>query len=264
MQERHRNRILYFEELSITCEKYFIPYIQQWHKVEAGMSVMEIGCGEGGNLLPFSKMGCHTTGVDIATCRIEEAKCYFEQHKARGEFIAEDIFKLKDLEAKYDVIICHDVIEHIGDKEAFLSKIGEFLKADGVVFMSFPAWQMPFGGHQQICKSRMLSHLPFVHLLPARSYGALIRLFGESAERANELLSIKQTGLTIELFEQLADGASLSVQNRLLWLINPHYEVKFGLRPRKLSCMFSRILYLRNYLSSSCFYILSHKSAVTM
>ena len=223
------------------------------------MNILEIGCGEGGNLLPFAEMGCHVTGVDIAACRIEEAKYYFDFCHAKGEFIAEDIFRLDNLDSKYDIIICHDVIEHINSKEVLLSKIGCWLKADGIVFMSFPAWQMPFGGHQQICKSYALSHLPFVHLLPVRFYKMIIRLFGEDAECTNELLAIKQTRVTTETFERLVSRTSLTVRHRLLWLVNPHYEVKFGLCPCRLPSALSCVPYLRNFLSSSCFYILTTK-----
>ena len=66
MQERHTNRTVYFKELSITSKNYFIPYIQRWHTVKVGTDVLEIGCGDGGNLLPFSEMGCHVVGVDMA------------------------------------------------------------------------------------------------------------------------------------------------------------------------------------------------------
>lgn len=259
MQERHTDRMLYFRELAATCKSYFIPYIQQWHKIEAEMNILEIGCGEGGNLLPFAKLGCRTTGVDIAACRIEEAKRYFDANQAKGEFIAEDVFMLDGLENKYDVIICHDVIEHIANKDALLLKIRSFLKADGVVFMAFPAWQMPFGGHQQICKSHVLSHLPFVHLLPVRLYETMIRLFRESAECASELQAIRRTRITTETFERLASRTKLSIKHRQLWLVNPHYEAKFGLRPRRLPYLLSSIPYLRNFLSSSCFYILTTK-----
>ena len=259
MQERHTNRMLYFRELATTSKSYFMPYIRRWHKIEAGMDVLEVGCGEGGNLLPFAELGCRTTGVDIAACRIEEAKNYFDVCRAEGEFIAEDIFRLDRPRKRYDIIICHDVIEHISGKEALLLKIGSYLKADGVVFMSFPAWQMPFGGHQQICKSRVLSRLPFVHLLPTRLYEAAIRLSGEDEECASELLAIKQTRMTIEQFERVVSRTSLTVRHRQLWLVNPHYEVKFGLRPRRLPRVLSCIPYLRNFLSSSCFYILTTK-----
>ena len=259
MQERHKNRMLYFKELSVTSKHYFMPYIRRWHNVEAGMNVLEIGCGEGGNLLPFAEAGCRVTGVDIAACRIEEAKSYFDQCHAEGEFIAEDIFRLVSLGKRYDIIICHDVIEHINSKEVLLLKIGCWLKADGVAFVSFPAWQMPFGGHQQISENRVLSHLPFVHLLPARLYGAVIRWFGESTECADELLAIKQTRMTTETFERLVSRTILTVKHRQLWLVNPHYEVKFGLRPCRLPRVLSAIPYLRNFLSSSCFYILTTK-----
>lgn len=259
MQERHINRKKYFKELSITSKRYFMPYIQHWRMIDTKMKVLEIGCGDGGNLLPFSEMGCNTIGVDMAISRIEDAKKFFKEINAKGEFIASDIFKLKELERNFDIIICHDVFEHITQKELFLSNLNKYLKPQGIVFMSFPAWQMPFGGHQQICKSRVLSHFPFIHLFPASLYRLLLKYFGENESCIKELLSIKKTGVSIELFEKLVKKANLRILNRQLWLINPHYEVKFGLSPRKLSKEISHIPYLRNFVSTSCFYILKRK-----
>ena len=62
MQERHKNRQQYFNELTETSRRHFIPYIQKHCAIKAGMNVLEIGCGEGGNLLPFAEMGCNVTG----------------------------------------------------------------------------------------------------------------------------------------------------------------------------------------------------------
>lgn len=256
MQERHKDRYQYFKELANTSKKYFIPYIQSYHKIEKGMNVLEIGCGEGGNLLPFAEMGCCVTGVDIAACRIEEAKSYFEMQHVQGMFIAEDVFNLKGLVHKFDIIICHDVFEHIHAKKELLSNLKEFLKPDGVAFIAFPAWQMPFGGHQQICKSHFLSHFPFFHLLPSRIYKQVLKLFGEDKGCIKELLSIKRTRVTIEYFEELLNETSLIITDRLLWLINPHYETKFNLSPRKLFSLLTKIPYIRDYLCTSCFYII--------
>lgn len=69
MQKRHIDRASYFKELFTTSKDYFIPYILQKHSIKQNANVLEIGCGEGGNLLPFSLMGCYTVGVDIATGR---------------------------------------------------------------------------------------------------------------------------------------------------------------------------------------------------
>lgn len=260
MQARHKNRTIYFKELSITSKNYFVPYIRRWHPVEAGMNVLEIGCGEGGNLLPFAEMGCNTTGVDMAESRIEDAVTFFKTAHAKGVFIAQDIFLLDGLKQDFDIIICHDVLEHIADKELFLAYLNTYLKPQGIVFMSFPAWQMPFGGHQQICKSKILSHLPFIHLLPATIYRLLLRAFRESDGCITELLSIKHTRMTIESFENLVKNTPLSIQNRELWLINPHYKIKFGLTPRKLNKCIAHIPIFRNFFSTSCFYILKKTS----
>lgn len=256
MQERHKNRAVYFKELSVTSREHFIPYIRRWHAVEPGMRVLEIGCGDGGNLLPFAEMGCDTTGIDISVRRIEDARTFFRAAQAKGTFIAQDIFRLTNRERSFDLVLCHDVLEHIADKVRFLSVSSRLLKPGGVVFLSFPAWQMPFGGHQQICRSSVLSRLPFIHLLPATLYRLLLKTFGESDDCMKELFSIKRTGVTIGQFEKLLEQTTLGIQHRQLWLVNPHYKIKFGLSPRKLHPLVSRIPCLRNFLSTSCFYIL--------
>ena len=255
MQKRQTDRRLYFRELAATSEKYFLPYLSRFIKPEKGMEILEIGCGEGGNLLPFAKLGCNVTGVDLAANKIEDATRFFAEEQAEGLFIASDIFKITEFENSFDLIICHDVIEHISDKEGFMDNIRRYLKPEGIVFMAFPAWQMPFGGHQQICRNRLLSHMPFIHLLPAKAYRTLLETAGEDAGQIRELLEIKQTRTPVEVFEKLLRSHKAEVLDRQLWLINPHYEVKFGLRPRKLPRTIGKLPWVRNFFSTSCFYI---------
>lgn len=257
MQERHKNREQYFEELSVTSRNYYIPYLNQEKKIEKGMKVLEIGCGDGGNLLPFYKQGCRVTGVDLSEGRIVDAQSFFEKHHAEGEFIAADICSIEGLDRCYDIVLCHDVIEHIEDKELFLRKAMGFLKQDGVLFMVFPAWQMPFGGHQQICRSKLLSHLPFVHLLPPKVYRKILEIANEEEACIKELMSIQRTKCSIELFEDLLPRVGAVCRRRDRYFISPHYEVKFGLRPLVLSPLIANIPYIRNFFTTSSFYILS-------
>lgn len=257
MQSRQLNRRQYFNELATTSEKYFIPYIKRYRQVGKGTKVLEIGCGDGGNLLPFSRMGCDVVGVDMAEGRIRDARKFFQENGAKGRFIASDVFLLKELRHQFDLIVCHDVIEHIDDKEEFMHKCKQLLKTGGgVIFMSFPAWQMPFGGHQQICRSRFLSHLPFFHLLPTRLYERILRARKEDEGCVRELLNIKKTKCPIELFERTMRKEGFEAIDRTFYFINPHYEVKFHLRPRRLYAVIGAIPYIRNFFTTSCFYFL--------
>ena len=209
MQKRQLNRRQYFYELAATSRKYFIPYIHNFKEIKNGTKVLEVGCGDGGNLLPFSEMGAEVVGVDSAVGRIKDARSFFKENGASGTFIASDIFFVENYYRNFDIIVCHDVIEHVQDKKAFLEKLKMFLKQDGIIFMSFPAWQMPFGGHQQICKNKMLSHLPFFHLLPKFIYRGILTINGETHNCIQELLDIKKTKCPIELFEKSVGNVHL-------------------------------------------------------
>ena len=256
MHKRHLDRAMYFKELAITCEKYYIPYISHYKAISSDLRVLEVGCGDGGNLLPFAKLGCSVTGVDLAACRINDAASFFKENQAQGNFIAADIFEFDSLKNQFDIIICHDVIEHIPDKKEFILRLKSFLSETGIIFIAFPAWQMPFGGHQQICRNKILSHLPFIHLLPSTFYKSLLRLFKEDEKTIIELLNIKRTRCSIEKFLKIIHQSDCEVVNQQFYFINPHYEIKFSLRPRKLFSFISKISYIRNFFTTSCFYII--------
>ncbi len=55
MQQRHLNREQYFNELAQTAREHYIGYISQFQPITPTTKVLEVGCGEGGNLLPFAK-----------------------------------------------------------------------------------------------------------------------------------------------------------------------------------------------------------------
>lgn len=257
MQERQQDRRRYFDELAHTSRKYIMPYVSRFMDIRPGAEILEIGCGEGGNLLPFANAGCITTGIDLAEGKIRNAVRYFGEEGVPGNFQCSDIFEAKGLEDRFDLILCHDVMEHIADKPGFMERMKAFLKPEGIIFIAFPAWQMPFGGHQQMCRNGKLSRLPFFHLLPASWYRRILEKGGENPDAIKEFLEIKQTATTVELFERLVKESGFTRLDRHLYFINPHYEAKFGMRPRSLSPAIAGIPYLRDFFSSSCFYILS-------
>ncbi len=257
MQQRHIDRRVYFEESAKTSRNFYIDYILKLKGVDSGVKILEIGCGEGGNLLPFAELGCSVTGIDCSKVKVENAKKFFLQDGVSGRFNTINFFDMTLCDyGTYDVILIHDVIEHISDKEMFFYHLKQFLTKGGIVFFGFPAWQMPFGGHQQVCKSRVCSKLPFVHLLPKSIYKGVLQMFGEDRGCIDELLDIKSCKMSIEAFERVVDRGGFSVVDRYLWFINPHYQQKFNLKPRKLYNFISNIKYIRNFFTTSCFYVI--------
>ncbi len=255
MQERHIDRERYFEEQARTTEMYYLPYICKQMGILPSR-VLEVGCGEGGNLLPFARLGCDVVGVDLSPTRIAQAQEFFEKRRQTAQFIASDIFALEKFHHRFPLIIVHDVIEHIVDKDHFLNNLKHFLAPGGIIFLAFPAWQMPFGGHQQIARGKVVSHLPFIHLLPSSLYRWVLCASGEQEDTIRELLEIKETQCTIEQFLDTVACSNYRVIDQQLYFIDPHYETKFGLKPRKLNRLVSRIPHLRNYFCTSCFYLL--------
>jgi 2-polyprenyl-3-methyl-5-hydroxy-6-metoxy-1,4-benzoquinol methylase len=163
MQERHRDRQKYFEEQSLTTLRHVVPYLKQSNSLAAGMRILEIGCGEGGNLAPLLDLGCEVVGVDYVASRIALAEKQFEQHPLRNKLTLEvaDIYDWNPERPIFDLIIMRDVIEHIHDQERFMEIVKRFMHSKSHFFLAFPPWQNPFGGHQQICSNRWLSKLPY-------------------------------------------------------------------------------------------------------
>ena len=259
MKNRYIDRERYFNELAQTSREFYIDYIGRHKELKKKSRILEIGCGEGGNLLPFAELGCHVEGLDLAPKKIENARMFFEARGQKGRFSCADFLNgtPPPEEERFDIIIIHDVIEHIEpeSKRQFFEKAGLYLKPDGMIFFGFPAWQMPFGGHQQICRSKA-ARFPFVHLLPGPLYRAYLKMLKENDAQIEELMSIRRSKMTPERFESLTSEEGYRIIDRTLWFITPHYKAKFNLKPRRLALPFRAIPYIRNFLTTSCFYII--------
>lgn len=261
MQKRHSDPLQYLNEQIISTQKYVVPYINEIKPVMAGMQVLEIGCGEGGNLKPFLDLGCICTGVDFSTPKIEKGRAYYAEHQfaANITLISEDIYKTNDFHAKFDLIIVRDVIEHIHDQDKFLGLMKSLMAPSGIAFFAFPPWQNPFGGHQQVCVNKLASAMPYYHLLPRPLYRAVLKALGESDAKIEGLLEIKETGISLERFERLFHKNGYKALRHTWYLINPNYEIKFGLKPRVLPGFLGLIPGLRNFITTCGYYILSLK-----
>ncbi len=259
MQERHRNSDVYIQETAFTLKKHIIPFISQVMEITPETSILEVGSGLGGNLLPFVEMGCKKiVGIDLFESFVNLAKEFYSKHP-NGQnvtFINKNIHEVEDI-GQFDLIICKDVLEHIYGQEEYMHHIKKFMKPTGKFFLGFPPWHNPFGGHQQIAKSKFLSRLPFFHILPKRLYKGILTTFKEPDSIVRELISVKETSITIERFERILKKENYHIDLRCFYFINPHYEIKFGLKPRKSWKWIASIPYLRGFFITTNYYVIS-------
>ena len=126
MQKRQLDRKLYFGELADTSREFYLDYLSEYLLEKSKVRVLEIGCGEAGNLLPFAEIGCEVVGIDIDRGKIEQAEISFSEAGQNGIFLCDNFVTMQDSDlGRFAIILVHDVIEHIHqqDKSEFMLNI---------------------------------------------------------------------------------------------------------------------------------------------
>jgi len=98
------------------CVENFMDFFKNKNDIE---TVLEVGCSTGMFPRTYHELfkRIKYTGMDISPRCIDICKNYLE-----SEFLCGDFIKL-EFEKKYDLVFSFDVIDHVYDIEAFISKI---------------------------------------------------------------------------------------------------------------------------------------------
>lgn len=257
--EQHRDPKVRYRQQVENSRDYVLPFIEAVTPIDHTTKVLEIGTAEGGVLIPFLERKAFCVGVDLAETRIELAKEYLADYEKQQQVVlmTQNVYD-KEFEERYsgffNVIILKDVIEHVPDQEAFIPYIKTLLAPGGQIFFGFPPWYMPFGGHQQVCQNKWTSKLPWYHILPYGIYRKILRMAKEPDGVINELMEIKDTGITIERFERIVHKSGLRILRKQPYLFNPIYRFKFGLKPRKQWPPLMWIPFFRNFVTTCVYY----------
>lgn len=261
----HKDRTRYFEDQCRVTEDYLVPFVEADRPLPDNPRVLEIGCAEAGVLLAFLKRGGTAVGVDRNQRRLDKGREFHASAIRDGkiELInidAAELAKMPGYFGTFDLIVLKDVIEHIDDKPNLFGIMARLLRPGGRVFLSFPPWSMPFGGHQQTCDT-VLSKVPYLHLLPQKTYETVLRKFGEKPNRVASLMDNYRTGLSIDEFSQVAQAANFRVLNRRLYLTNPIYQYRFGLRPMEQFDWITRATPVRDFITTCAYFLVEPNGA---
>ena len=109
-----------------------------------GLTVLEIGCGAGGMLVPLQCYGeVHGMDIDVE---------YLRYCKERGfrNVLAGSGHDLPFADASYDLVALFDCLEHIPDEGRALREIHRVVKPGGHVFFSVPAYEWLWSNNDDI------------------------------------------------------------------------------------------------------------------
>lgn len=101
-----------------------------------GKVVLDIACGEGYGTNLLAKTAGEIFGVDRCAETVGSAKSRYPAGNLK--FMQGDIANIPFQANTFDIIICFETIEHVGDQEKVLQEFKRVLKSDGVLVISTP------------------------------------------------------------------------------------------------------------------------------
>ncbi len=210
--------------------KYMVPLLELWGASVKGASVIDVGCGEAGGLCAMYDAGAvPCCGFDVEVGRVDAANRLKENRN-----IPLAIGNLHDNELpfstfQYDLVILHDVFEHLDAKDEVMRKLAAYAKPSGKIMITFPPYYSAYGAHQQLLNTSW-AKLPFFHLLPFTMTQVVPRLKGEEQYFLEEVSKLGRLKMGMKKFETIVERNGLTIAGKQAYLISPNH-IRFGLKP---------------------------------
>ena len=93
-----------------------------------------------------------------------------------------------------------------------------------------------------------------------RMYKFVLKIFGETDAKITSLQEIKETGISITDFKYFLKENKYKIEKEDYYLINPSYEVKFHIKPKKLPKIIN-IPYLRDFYTTAYYCLVKLQDA---
>ena len=106
-------------------------------------NILEIGCGTGGNIPILQQYGT-VKAIEMDVFAIEYAK------NTGAEIRQGHLPNNFPYDGKFDLICMFDVLEHIEKDNETLKVIKDYLKPNGKLFITVPAYQWLYGSHDKL------------------------------------------------------------------------------------------------------------------
>jgi len=100
-----------------------------------GRTALDVGCGAGLLTEPLARLGARVSGFDASPELIDVARWHAAAMGLDIDYRAGDV---QELEGRFDLITCMEVIEHVADPAAFVQALARRLAPGGLLILSTP------------------------------------------------------------------------------------------------------------------------------
>lgn len=213
------------------AKEVLVPYLRKQGVFKSGNRVAEVGCAEAGVLMAFAEAGAQEVlGTDIEQLRLDMGATIASRLTIPLTLSSHNVLfdALKpEWQQTFDLVILRDVIEHLDDTELALKNVQRLLKPGGFLFVEFPPYNSPFGGHQHLLRNTM-GRFPYTHLLPKPLFEKMTASGWHTVD-IDEVRRLATIRLTPKSFKAAATSAGYTICREQYYLLRPVFTMKFGL-----------------------------------
>lgn len=111
------------------------------HSLPSNANILDVGCGNGVISRHLGRFGFNVTGIDVSEKAIEKAQALNKYSNVK--FMTKSAEELIAEGAKYDAIICSEVLEHLSNPDALLDVLNKSLLRNGKLIITVPNGKGP-------------------------------------------------------------------------------------------------------------------------
>jgi len=221
--------LTYFEYQRRICADVVIPWVERRIRLE-GLHLGDFGAHEGGMVDALRDSGRVKSAVGLELrADIVRLSPFVSDTRFRLEIA--DVMALGDASSRFDLILLHDVLEHMPDPDAAV---------------------------RELARGRA-RNVPFVHLLPTSLFFRVAdpadQEYMSAADSLADMKSVRQARLTLQRAERAFSRAALRVVDSEFFLVRPEHTVRYGYAVRSSGAL-GRVPIVRECAVNGAFYLL--------